>query len=173
MNHILKSSYIVLLGAVFLTQYSCNNATKSNASESSDSTLLSEEIAIVKPEKPVPVFNNFIPNELGKVMVLEYHLIGEPEDRWRRTPENLRKDFQTLYEQGFYPISVLDLANGNIDVPAGKTPFAITYDDSSAGQFRFIEKNGKLEIDPDCAVGIMEEFKRFSTDSNFLCFTCY
>lgn len=163
MNFMIKFSYTLLLGAILLTQYSCNNVT-STVSQQSDSALVSEEIALVKSEKPAQVFNNFTPNELGKVMVLEYHLIGEPEDRWRRTPQNLRKDFQALYEQGYYPISVLDLAHGNIDVPAGKTPFAITYDDSSAGQFRFIDKNGKLEIDPDCAVGIMEEFKKKYSD---------
>src|SRR5690606_6061801 len=64
----------------------------------------------------------------------------------------------------FYPVSVLDLANGNLDIPAGKTPFALTFDDSSAGQFRFIEKNGKTEIDPNCAVGIMENFKKKHPD---------
>jgi len=107
---------------------------------------------------------NFTPNELGKVMVLEYHLIGYPEDRWRRTPENFRKDLQMLYDNDFYPVSVLDIAHGNLNVPAGKTPFAITLDDSSAGQFRYIEKNGKLIIDPECALGIMEDFKKKHPD---------
>ena len=51
------------------------------------------------------------------------------------------------------------MAHGNLNVPAGKTPFALTFDDSSAGQFRYIQKNGKQQIDPDCAVGIMEDFK--------------
>ena len=106
----------------------------------------------------------YTPNELGKVMVLEYHLIGYPEDRWRRTPENFRKDLQMLYDNGFYPVSVLDIAHGNINVPAGKTPFAITLDDSSAGQFRYIEKNGQLVIDPECALGIMEDFKKKHKD---------
>ena len=82
----------------------------------------------------------YIPNELGKVMVLEYHLIGQPEDTWRRTPENFRKDLQLLYDHNFYPVSVLDLAKRKLDIPAGMTPFALTFDDSSAGQFRYIEK---------------------------------
>ena len=30
-------------------------------------------------------------NELGKIMVLMYHGIGEEEDVWVRTPENFRK----------------------------------------------------------------------------------
>ena len=28
------------------------------------------------------------PNELGRVMILEYHKIDYPEERWTRTPEN-------------------------------------------------------------------------------------
>ncbi len=107
---------------------------------------------------------NYTPNELGKVMVLEYHLIGYPEDRWRRTPENFRKDLQMLYDNDFYPVSVLDMAHGNINVPAGKTPFALTFDDSSAGQFRYLEKKGQLFIDPECALGIMEDFKKKHKD---------
>jgi hypothetical protein len=69
-----------------------------------------------------------------------------------------------LYDNDFYPVSVLDIAYGNLNVPAGKTPFAITLDDSSAGQFRYIEKNGQLVIDPNCALGIMEDFKKKHKD---------
>lgn len=108
--------------------------------------------------------NNFIPNELGRVMVLEYHLIGYPEDRWRRTPENLKKDLQLLYDHDYYPVSVHAIASGDLNVPAGKTPFALTFDDSSAGQFRYLEKNGKSVIDPECAVGILEDFKKVHPD---------
>lgn len=114
--------------------------------------------------KPKRNPKEFIPNEMGQVMVLEYHLIGYPEDTWRRTPENFRKDLQMLYDHNFYPVSVLDIAKDRLDIPAGMTPFALTFDDSSAGQFRYLEKNGKLEIDPDCAVGIIESFKKKYAD---------
>ena len=35
------------------------------------------------------------PNEAGKIMVLMYHNIGEPEAEWVRTPANFRKDLET------------------------------------------------------------------------------
>ena len=35
-------------------------------------------------------------NELGRVMILEYHKIDTPEARWTRTPENFRRDLQRL-----------------------------------------------------------------------------
>jgi len=40
------------------------------------------------------------PNELGRVMILEYHKIDYPEERWTRTPENFRRDLETLYAKG-------------------------------------------------------------------------
>lgn len=103
-------------------------------------------------------------NELGQIMILEYHLIGYPEAQWRRTPENFRKDLEMLYENDYYPIPLQDLVNGNIKTPAGKTPFVITFDDSSTGQFRYHQKEGHLEIDPKSGVGIMEQFKKEHPD---------
>lgn len=104
------------------------------------------------------------PNELGRVMILEYHLIGYPEAQWRRTPENFRKDLEMLYENNYYPIPLQDLVSGNIKTPAGKTPFVITFDDSSLGQFRYLTKGGRLEIDPQSGVGVMEQFKKEHPD---------
>ncbi|HEY7437429.1 MAG TPA: hypothetical protein VIE41_19975, partial [Methylomirabilota bacterium] len=40
-------------------------------------------------------------NELGRVMILEYHKIDNPEGRWTRTPENFRRDLQRLWERGY------------------------------------------------------------------------
>ena len=35
-------------------------------------------------------------NELGRIMILEYHRIDYPEERWTRTPENFRRDLEWL-----------------------------------------------------------------------------
>lgn len=93
-------------------------------------------------------------------MILEYHLIEEPEARWARTPANFRRDLERLWKGGYRLIGLGDLLDGRIDLPTGTTPVVLTFDDSSPGQFRFIEKNGKLEVDPDCAIGILEAFSR-------------
>jgi hypothetical protein len=97
-------------------------------------------------------------NELGRVMILEYHKIDYPEERWTRTPENFRRDLETLYARGYRLQSLTGLVEGRITVPAGTTPIVLTFDDSSAGQFRYIEQNGTLEIDPKSAVGVLESF---------------
>jgi peptidoglycan/xylan/chitin deacetylase (PgdA/CDA1 family) len=100
------------------------------------------------------------PNELGRLMILEYHLIEEPEARWARTPANFRRDLERLRERGYRLIPLNDLLDGRINLPAGTTPLILTFDDSSPGQLRFLQKNGKVEVDPDCAVGILEAFSR-------------
>jgi hypothetical protein len=104
------------------------------------------------------------PNELGRVMVLEYHKIDTPEERWTRTPDNFRRDLQALYVRGYRLQSLNGLIDGKITVPAGTTPVVLTFDDSSPGQFRYVEKDGKLEIDPKCAVGILEQFIKEKPD---------
>lgn len=155
-----KNNLLYLLGAALLVASCSSKDEQKGARTSADSADVkkSDSSAVIVPVKVANA------NELGKVMVLEYHLIGSPEDRWKRTPENFEKDLQMLYDNGYYPVSVLDLASGNLNVPAGKTPFAITFDDSSAGQFRFIEENGQPTVDPKCAVGIMEAFKKKHPD---------
>ncbi|MEK7714987.1 MAG: polysaccharide deacetylase family protein [candidate division NC10 bacterium] len=104
------------------------------------------------------------PNELGRIMILEYHKIDYPEERWTRTPENFRRDLETLYARGYRLVSLGDLLDGRLAVPAGTTPVVLTFDDSSPGQFRYLEQNGTLEIDPKSAVGILEAFLRERPD---------
>lgn len=104
------------------------------------------------------------PNELGQVMILEYHLIGYPEADWRRTPENFRKDLNELYQGGYYPVTLRDLVHRTFDVPKGKSPVVITFDDSSAGQFRVIPEGKSWRVDPKSAVGIMMDFHKQHPD---------
>ena len=104
------------------------------------------------------------PNELGRVMILEYHKIDYPEERWTRTPENFRRDLQRLYAGGYRLVGLNDLLDGRIAIPAGTTPVVLTFDDSSPGQFRYLGDNGTLRIDPKSAVGILEAFNREHPD---------
>jgi peptidoglycan/xylan/chitin deacetylase (PgdA/CDA1 family) len=98
------------------------------------------------------------PNELGRVMILEYHKIDYPEERWTRTPENFRRDLETLYAKGYRLINLGDLLDRKIQIPAGTTPIVLTFDDSSPGQFRYVKANGSVQIDPKSAIGVLEAF---------------
>lgn len=94
-------------------------------------------------------------NELGKVIVLEYHRIGYPEQRYQRSPENFRADLQRLYQGGYYPVNFIDLVKGLPDVPPGKKPVVLTFDDSDISQFRVLPDN---TVDADSAMGIILNF---------------
>ena len=104
------------------------------------------------------------PNELGRVMILEYHKIDYPEERWTRTPENFRRDLDTLYARGYRLVNLNALLDGTFKLPAGTTPVVLTFDDSSPGQFRYVEKDGKWVIDPKSGIGILEAFIREKPD---------
>ncbi|MEX2147345.1 MAG: polysaccharide deacetylase family protein [Candidatus Rokuibacteriota bacterium] len=103
-------------------------------------------------------------NELGRVMILEYHKIDDPEERWTRTPENFRRDLETLYARGYRLAHLNDLMDGRVTAPAGTTPVVLTFDDSSPGQFRYLDRDGVPEIDPKSGVGILEAFTREKPD---------
>jgi hypothetical protein len=114
---------------------------------------------------PLPAGAQGLPsNELGRIMVLEYHKIDYPEERWTRTPENFRRDLETLYARGYRLQSMNGVVDGKITVPAGTTPVVLTFDDSSPGQFRYLVKNGKVEIDPKSGIGILEQFIKEKPD---------
>jgi hypothetical protein len=98
------------------------------------------------------------PNELGRIPVLEYHLIGERDSRWSRNWERFARDLELLHARGYRPITVRQMVSGDFDLPAGLSPVVITFDDASPGQFRYIEDNGQLKVDPRSAVGIWDAF---------------
>ncbi len=104
------------------------------------------------------------PNDSGRIPILQYHLIGTRESRWSRSAAQFRRDLEVLYARGYRPITVAQLIDGDIDVAAGLSPVVITFDDASPGQFRYIERGGKLEVDPASAVGIWLAFGREHPD---------
>jgi peptidoglycan/xylan/chitin deacetylase (PgdA/CDA1 family) len=120
--------------------------------------LAAPALALALCAPPPAAGQTLPPNELGRVMILEYHRIDVPENRWTRTPDNLRRDLETLYRRGYRPIRLNDFLDGRIATKGGKTPVILTFDDSSPGQFRYLDRGGAPVIDPDCAVGILEAF---------------
>lgn len=95
-------------------------------------------------------------NELGEIVVLEYHRLGEDEGEFFRSAANFRRDLETLYEKGYRPVTLRQVAEGEIDLPAGTTPVVFTIDDSSLKQFYYLEDGS---IDPGTIVGIWNAFR--------------
>ncbi len=100
-------------------------------------------------------------NESGQVTILEYHNIRVGKTPYDRPAADFRKDLDTLYREGYRPVSLHDYLDNRIDVPIGMTPVVLTFDDSSPTQFHYL-KDGSL--DPDCAFGILKAFHDAHSD---------
>jgi hypothetical protein len=120
------------------------------------------------PTPPKIDYATVRPNELGRIPVVMYHEIGGKPDKkdpgLNRTVEEFKGDLQALYDAGFRPVNMSDVVRDNIDVPAGKSPVVLTFDDARATQFKLIETDKAQQIDPNCAVGIMTDFHKTHPD---------
>ncbi len=132
------------------------------------------QIVVSLGEVPVSVYTKYHVNELGNVPIMMYHGIvnmkskdtdyvggNVDKDGYNRTVEAFREDLEFYYQQGYRMISLNDYIDGIVDVELGKSPIILTFDDGNENNFKVLgEENGDLLIDPNCAVGVLEEFKK-------------
>jgi peptidoglycan/xylan/chitin deacetylase (PgdA/CDA1 family) len=119
------------------------------------------------PQPPKIDFNAVRPNELGDIPVIMYHEVKGNKDDVRlmiRSIASFKKDLEILYKNDFRPVNLSDVVNNNIDVPPGKHPVVLTFDDARASQFQLIETPTAQAVDPNCAVGLMEAFAKEHPD---------
>ena len=118
-------------------------------------------------------------NELGNVPIMMYHGIIDTEenkytggnvdkDGYNRTAKAFREDLEFYYQNGYRMIRLDDYIKGIVDVPLGCSPIILTFDDGDKNNFNVLGKNedGSLKIDPNSAIGILEEFKKKYPDFN-------
>jgi peptidoglycan/xylan/chitin deacetylase (PgdA/CDA1 family) len=92
-------------------------------------------------------------NELGQIPVLMYHqLLAQPHGVYDQTPAQFKAELVSLYAHGYRTITAADLIAGRIDVPAGKKPMVLTFDDSSTSQYGELPDGS---VDPRTATGIL------------------
>lgn len=148
----------------------CGGGAPAVAVAEAETATAAEDVTLVPvAQPPAPSLDSATlarePNEMGRIMILEYHLIGETEARWERHHQRFRQDLELLYARGYRPITVAELVDGAIDLPRGLSPVVFTFDDASPSQFRYIERpDGSLEIDPTSALGIWLDFARGRPD---------
>jgi hypothetical protein len=120
------------------------------------------------PQPPKIDYAAIRPNELGSIPVIMYHEIKGAKDDEKygltRSVASFKQDLEILYKNGFRPVNASDVVNNNIDVPPGMHPVVLTFDDARASQFQLIETANSMKVDPNCAVGIMEEFAKAHPD---------
>ena len=102
------------------------------------------------------------PNPQGRIPVLEYHVIGGDQNTlYTRTVASYKADLEEAYKLGYRPITIAQMLDKDWrELPAGTAPAVFVFDDASDSQFRYVERNGKLEIDPTSAVGIWLDFAK-------------
>ena len=113
-------------------------------------------------------------NELGNVAIMMYHGIvnkknsetdyiggNVDKDGYTRTTEAFRKDLEFYYSNDYRMIRLVDYVNGKIDTEYGKSPLILTFDDGNPNNLKVegLDEDGNIIIDPNSAVGILEEFK--------------
>ena len=99
-----------------------------------------------------------VPNELGRIPILEWHQVVDADGNYKVSRERFKAELTELYARGYVPISLSEMLDRTIDIPAGKSPVLFTFDDASPSQFRYLERDGKLVIDPTSALGILLDF---------------
>jgi peptidoglycan/xylan/chitin deacetylase (PgdA/CDA1 family) len=71
------------------------------------------------------------------------------------TASQLGDELTRLWRDGFYPVRAEDLTSGRMDVPKGRSPVVLTFDDADNNQVGFLP-NGKP--DPSTALGVLTAF---------------
>lgn len=140
-------------------------ATKTEAIQEVESNEVAEDKEMeekateeVVVETPVVVdYADLGVNEVGHIMVVMYHGIKD-NPPYHITKEAFKADLDYLYEHNYRLISVRDFLDQTIDIEAGMTPIVFTFDDGLPSTFSLIEVEGELQVNPDTAIGIIEEF---------------
>ncbi len=165
--------FLVLLIILILTGCK-NSANKENTVENIDD---SKEDTIITVEDYKE--NNI--NELGNVPIMMYHGIQNlnnddtsyiggniDKDGYQRTKEAFINDLEFYYNSGYRMVRLTDYVDGNIDVEFGKSPIILTFDDGLSNNIKVtgLDESGNIIIDPNSAVGILEDFKKKYPDFN-------
>jgi hypothetical protein len=66
------------------------------------------------------------PNELGSIMIFDYHRVREPEGRWTRSPAHFRDDLERLWSAGYRAIALDALIAGSADEALQRPPDRLT-----------------------------------------------
>lgn len=137
------------------------------------------KIVLSLGENKVELYKKYQVNELGNVPIMMYHGIQNITDNkytggnidvsgYQRTAKAFKEDLEFYYQNNYRMIRLADYVNGIIDVELGYSPIILTFDDGLSNNIKVLgrDDSGKLIIDPNSAVGILEDFKNKYPDYN-------
>jgi peptidoglycan/xylan/chitin deacetylase (PgdA/CDA1 family) len=142
----------VVVGLVTATACSTGTASTSAPSPTTSPTPVPAATS-VEPAAPRVDPATVHADELGAVPVLMYHqLLAKPTGVYDQTPAQFRAELELLYRSGYRTVTAADLVAGRVDVPAGRSPMVLTFDDSTVSQYG---ERPDGTVDPATAVGIL------------------
>lgn len=93
------------------------------------------------------------------IPVLMYHHVSDPVNGYYGvSTHRFESDLQMLDDAGFFLICPDDIQDGLMRVPPDRRPVLLTFDDGWQDNFSFDVLGNDFQMDPDCAVAILEEF---------------
>lgn len=140
-----------------------------------------EQEKVVEKTLTLKDYQDYKIDESGKVPIMMYHGIHHKnnndtqyvggnvdKDGYQRTTEAFINDLDFYYNNGYRMIRLTDYVDGKIDVELGKSPIILTFDDGLENNIKVIgeDEKGNIIIDPNSAVGILENFKEKYPDYN-------
>ena len=132
------------------------------AAASATPTVSKAAKPVKAPTTPPPAPASVHANELGRVPVLMYHrLNAHPTSDYDRRPADFVADLTFLEKNGFYPITAGQFVAGKINIPAGKHPVVLTFDDGTVSQFE-LGADGKPK--PGTALALLQTFSASHPD---------
>jgi peptidoglycan/xylan/chitin deacetylase (PgdA/CDA1 family) len=115
------------------------------------------------PKKHVPPFNMakaaaaaraVSANELGQVPIFMIHrVMAKPQASLDRSTKELYDEFTGMAKQGYVPITAAEFVAGKINIPAGRHPVVLTFDDGSITHADF---DGAGNPKPDTAISVIQ-----------------
>jgi peptidoglycan/xylan/chitin deacetylase (PgdA/CDA1 family) len=92
------------------------------------------------------------------VPVLMYHrVLAKSQVSLDRTTKELRGELERMAEDGYVPITAAEFLSGRIDIPVGRHPVVLTFDDGHPSHFALDEYGNPR---PDTVVGMLMDVAR-------------
>ena len=153
-----------LLGAaVGAVVAACGGKAATRTAPSPSGSTPTQPSPSAPPSTPAPDPASVHANEIGVIPVLMHHrLVAKVDSEYDMTPAYFAAELDRLHREGYYPVTMLQVARGDLGhVPAGRSPVVLTFDDSSTGQVHYTSSG---EIAPDSAIGMLVDFAKSHPD---------
>jgi len=149
---------VIVLGIIATLGGCLSNAAVTGGKAGPGTPIVTYEQRKTAPSKRV---SDRPGNTNGAVFVAMYHHIRAGKGDMFRTESQFRADLEHFYAMGFRPVLASEYLSNHMSLPPGASPIVMTFDDATPSQIQ-LRPDGS--VDPNCAVGIWEDFAKTHPD---------